>query len=280
MLAAAAAGEIDQALALGREAVQAYSSSAVLRNNLACLLELGGDLAGAEGLLKAAVAEDPSLPQVFKNLGDLHYRDGLYDEALDAYERAAKLNPELGDDLYFKLGNIAYKRRDRERARTAGSGPPSSTPATSWPGPTSTPWGGRSEPGRRGQLRPPGPVCVVLGRDGARPLQGQVPAAPDRGADAGLRGAHLRRVPGQAPRCAGGIAATGRRPDHQRHQVLPQPRSLAGGDQARRSGALRPAAHRSGSGAPGAPRARSRTPSRWSSPRRSRRWDTWPGSTG
>ena len=119
MLAAAGAGEIDQALALGREAVEAYPASAVLRNNLACLLELGGDLAGAGALLKAAVAEDPSLPQVFKNLGDLHYRDGLYDEALDAYERAAKLNPELGDDLYFKLGNIAYKRRDRERARAA-----------------------------------------------------------------------------------------------------------------------------------------------------------------
>lgn len=119
MLAAAGAGEIDEALGLGHEAVKAYPANAVIRNNLACLLELGGDLAGAGTLLKAALAEDPSLPQVFKNLGDLHYREGLYDEALDAYERAAKLNPDLGDDLYFKLGNIAYKRRDRERARTA-----------------------------------------------------------------------------------------------------------------------------------------------------------------
>jgi len=119
MLSAAGAGEIDDALALGREAVEAYPASAVLRNNLACLLELGGDLPGAAALLKAALAEDPSLPQVSKNLGDLHYRDGLYDEALEAYERAAKLNPDLGDDLYFKLGNIAYKRRDRERARVA-----------------------------------------------------------------------------------------------------------------------------------------------------------------
>jgi tetratricopeptide (TPR) repeat protein len=118
-LSAASAGEIEEALTLGRESVQAYPASAVLRNNLACLLELGGDLAGAEALLKAALAEDPSLPQVSKNLGDLHYRGGLYDEALEAYERAAKLNPELGDDLYFKLGNIAYKRRDKERARAA-----------------------------------------------------------------------------------------------------------------------------------------------------------------
>ncbi len=104
--------------AAGCRGVISHPTSAVLRNNLACLLELGGDLAGAEMMLRTALAEDPSLAQVFKNLGDLHYRAGLYDEALEAYERAAKLNPELGDDLYFKLGNIAYKRRDRERART------------------------------------------------------------------------------------------------------------------------------------------------------------------
>jgi tetratricopeptide (TPR) repeat protein len=55
---------------------------------------------------------------VSKNLADLLYRAGNYDEAFEAYERAAKLDPDLGDDLYFKLGNIAFKRRDRERARS------------------------------------------------------------------------------------------------------------------------------------------------------------------
>ncbi len=119
MLAAAGNGEIEPALALGRESIEAYPANAVLRNNLAALLELVGDLDGATVLLKAALAEDPSLPQVSKNLGDLAYRAGMYDEAFEAYERAAKLSPELGDDLHFKLGNIAYKRRDRERAREA-----------------------------------------------------------------------------------------------------------------------------------------------------------------
>jgi tetratricopeptide (TPR) repeat protein len=47
------------------------------------------------------------------------YRTGRYDEAFDAYERAAKLNPDLGDDLYFKLGNIAFKRQDHARARSS-----------------------------------------------------------------------------------------------------------------------------------------------------------------
>jgi Flp pilus assembly protein TadD len=119
MLAAAGNGEVDGALALGREAIEAYPGNAVLRNNLASLLELVGDLEGATVLLKAALVEDPTLPQVSKNLGDLAYRAGMYDEAFEAYERAAKLSPELGEDLHFKLGNIAYKRRDRERARVA-----------------------------------------------------------------------------------------------------------------------------------------------------------------
>ncbi len=116
-LAAACNGELDRSLKIGRDGVTAYPANATLRNNLAVLLELTGDLAGAETLLRAALGDEPTLPQVSKNLADLLYRAGRYDEAFEAYERAAKLAPDLGDDLYFKLGNIAYKRRDRERAR-------------------------------------------------------------------------------------------------------------------------------------------------------------------
>jgi tetratricopeptide (TPR) repeat protein len=99
------------------EGATAYPASAVLGNNLAVLRELGGDLEGAEAMLRAAIAEDASLPQISKNLADILYRNGRYDDAREAYERAAKLAPELGDDLYFKLGNIAYRRRDHDRAR-------------------------------------------------------------------------------------------------------------------------------------------------------------------
>lgn len=116
-LAAAQGDDLEAAVALMREATERHPGSAVLRNNLAVLLEAGGDVAGAEALLKAALAEEPSLPQLSKNLADLLYRSARYDEAYDAYERAAKLAPELGDDLYFKMGNIAYKRRDHGRAR-------------------------------------------------------------------------------------------------------------------------------------------------------------------
>jgi tetratricopeptide (TPR) repeat protein len=119
----AAAGSDDQAGAIrtARAGATAYPDHPVLQNNLAVLLEVSGDVAGAESILRAALAEDPSLPQISKNLADVLYRNGRYDEAKEAYERAAKLAPDLGDDLYFKLGNIAYKRRETARARESWS---------------------------------------------------------------------------------------------------------------------------------------------------------------
>ena len=118
-LAHAGAEDGEAALASARAGVAAHPASPVLRNNLAVLLEASGDLPGAEAELRAALAEDPSLPQISKNLADLSYRAGRYDEAFEAYERAAKLDPELGDDLYFKLGNLAFKRGDQARARAS-----------------------------------------------------------------------------------------------------------------------------------------------------------------
>ncbi len=115
----AGAADGSAALEAARAGVAAHPASAVLRNNLAVLLESGGDLPGAEAELRAGLAEDPSLPQISKNLADLFYRAGRYDEAFEAYERAAKLDPELGDDLYFKLGNLAFKRGDHGRARAS-----------------------------------------------------------------------------------------------------------------------------------------------------------------
>src|SRR6266700_4143706 len=95
---------------------EAYPSHAALQNNLAVLRELAGDLASAEDIVRGARKSEPSLPQLSKNLGDLAYRGSRYDEAWDAYSRAIELAPDLGDDVYFKLGNIAYQRNDRDLA--------------------------------------------------------------------------------------------------------------------------------------------------------------------
>ena len=39
-----------------------------------------------------------------------------YDDALEAYVRATKVDSELGADLYLKLGNIRLRRQEREEA--------------------------------------------------------------------------------------------------------------------------------------------------------------------
>src|SRR6266545_2422898 len=115
-LAAAAAGDFETAEQVSVQAVEAHPEHGVLRNNLAVLHELAGALPQAEQLARAALQDEPSLPQLSKNLGDLAYRSSRYDEAWALYQRAIELAPELGDDVYFKLGNIAYKRNDRDRA--------------------------------------------------------------------------------------------------------------------------------------------------------------------
>jgi tetratricopeptide (TPR) repeat protein len=115
-LVAAAQGTFDVAERTIREGLEHYPTSGVLRNNLAVLLEVGGDLQQSEEVLRAAIADGLTLPQLSKNLGDLLYRYGRYDDAWESYERAVHLDPTLGDDVYFKLGNIAYRRTDYDRA--------------------------------------------------------------------------------------------------------------------------------------------------------------------
>ncbi|MEZ4585636.1 MAG: tetratricopeptide repeat protein, partial [Gemmatimonadales bacterium] len=116
-LTLAALDRLDPALAVAREGVERFPHDAVLRNNCAVLLEATGDFAEAERMLREAIDEGATAPHPYKNLGDLLYRSGRYDDAATAYDRAASIDPDLGDDLFFKLGNLAFRRRDADRAR-------------------------------------------------------------------------------------------------------------------------------------------------------------------
>jgi tetratricopeptide (TPR) repeat protein len=104
--------DLEAALRTAEEGIEKYPNHPALRNNFGVLLELMGDLERSEQVIRQALGDDPALPQLSKNLGDLLYRGGKYEEAAEAYQRAAKLAPDLGDDLYFKLGNIAFRQRD------------------------------------------------------------------------------------------------------------------------------------------------------------------------
>jgi tetratricopeptide (TPR) repeat protein len=116
LLAAGAAGDMDQALHLGREGLTQYPGNGPILVNLGVVLERRGEADAAEALYLRAVGETPPVPQAHKNLGDLAYRRGDQAGARAHYERALRLNPKLGDDLYLKLGNLVYKDGDRDWA--------------------------------------------------------------------------------------------------------------------------------------------------------------------
>lgn len=115
-LTAALLGDSLRAAAVLREGVSAHPHAAVLLNNLAVALERNGEYDEARAVAERGLQEDPGLAQLHKNVGDLHYRAARYDEALEAYLRATKANPELGADVYLKLGNIRLRRQERGEA--------------------------------------------------------------------------------------------------------------------------------------------------------------------
>lgn len=115
-LVAAILGDLDRAIAILTEGSTTHPHAAVLLNNLATTLERRGRYAESASAAERGQLEDPTLPQLHKNAGDLHYRAGRYDDALECYQRAVRVAPDLGGDVWLKLGNIRFRRREREEA--------------------------------------------------------------------------------------------------------------------------------------------------------------------
>jgi len=116
VLASAVAGDLDYAVAVGREGMGLFPESGPILVNTGAVLERRGEVEAAEALYKRAVAVSPPPPQAHKNLGDQAYAHGDDDQARVQYEKAVKLSPRLGDDVYLRLGTMAYKDNDRDVA--------------------------------------------------------------------------------------------------------------------------------------------------------------------
>lgn len=115
-LTAALLGQLERAHTLLMEGITAHPHAAPLHNNLAAVQERRGYHPEALHAAERGIQEDTSIAQLHKNLGDCHYRAARYDDALECYLRATRLNPTLGDDVYLKLGNIRFKRQERDEA--------------------------------------------------------------------------------------------------------------------------------------------------------------------
>jgi tetratricopeptide (TPR) repeat protein len=115
-LVSALRGDLDRAVMLLEDGVRAYPRAAALHNNLAVVLERRGRYEEAAVAADRAITEDPAQAPSHKNAGDLHYRAGRYEDAMECYLRAVRSDPNLGGDVYLKLGNIRYRRRERDEA--------------------------------------------------------------------------------------------------------------------------------------------------------------------
>ena len=116
VLAAAVGGDLEYAVAVGREGLGHYPDSGPVLVNTGAVLERRGDVEAAAALYKRATQATPPLPQAHKNLGDQAYAHGDHDGARAQYEKAVKLAPRLGDDVYLRLGTMAFKSNDGDVA--------------------------------------------------------------------------------------------------------------------------------------------------------------------
>jgi tetratricopeptide (TPR) repeat protein len=117
ILAAAASGESERALKLGREGLTHHPWSGPILVNLGVVLEAQEEAAAAEALYLRAVGEAQTPPQAHRNLGDLALRRGDQAGARAHYERAVRLDPGLGDEVFLRLGSLFYEDGDHETAR-------------------------------------------------------------------------------------------------------------------------------------------------------------------
>jgi tetratricopeptide (TPR) repeat protein len=88
-----------------------YADSPPLLLLSGMISERRGDLDDADRCYRQVLLEDMSIAQAHKNLGDICYRRGAHEEALNRYMRAAEVDPKLGDDLFARIGNLLYKSR-------------------------------------------------------------------------------------------------------------------------------------------------------------------------
>jgi tetratricopeptide (TPR) repeat protein len=117
VLTAGMADRQEYAVQVGREGLQHYPENGPILVNTGAVLERRGELEAAMALYGRAVQTPHPPAQAHKNLGDHAYARGDLEQARMHYEKAVKIEPRLGDDVYVRLGTIAYRDKDVDVAR-------------------------------------------------------------------------------------------------------------------------------------------------------------------
>src|SRR5439155_1557692 len=99
-----------------RLAAERGGSRPAVLHNLGFAFEQLGRLDEAEAAYAEAAARARTDAKVYLSWGIVALKRGDFAGAAGRRDRAGELAPDLGDDVYFKLGNIAYKRNDRDLA--------------------------------------------------------------------------------------------------------------------------------------------------------------------
>ncbi|RMH14984.1 MAG: DUF4388 domain-containing protein [Gemmatimonadetes bacterium] len=116
VLAAGIDGAFDEALALGREGLEHYPEDGRILVNTGAVIEQTGERTAAVAYYERAVKSPTAPPQAHKALGDVAFEAGDAATARKHYEAAIALDPRLGEDVYVKLGMLAFQEADKKQA--------------------------------------------------------------------------------------------------------------------------------------------------------------------
>lgn len=115
-----AQGRCDKAIPLLEEARGdlLYREPYLAENNLGWCLYQQGDLDGALLHLQAAVQNNPGFCLGYRNLAEIHEKQGQLDQALALLDRYAKICPTVAD-ADFRRGVVLLKKGDAAEAKSA-----------------------------------------------------------------------------------------------------------------------------------------------------------------
>lgn len=116
ILAAGSQGDLEGALSLGREGLAEYPEDPAILVNTGAVVDWKGEAEAAEAYYSRALAAQPPLPQAYKAMGDYAMDRGDMKEAREHYEHAIELDPGLGEDVYIRLGTVAFQDADTKEA--------------------------------------------------------------------------------------------------------------------------------------------------------------------